>query len=145
MNGSFVYLAQTDTTVGLLSQDKEKLNKIKGRLADQKIIRAVCDLAALRAFARVPIAHRNLVRRARQTTFVYPNGEAIRLIFGEHRSFFETIKWAYSTSANKTGERFDIEWARAQADAIVIDRRGLFEAAPSKMYRLGKMRSKKIR
>ncbi|MDR1452338.1 MAG: Sua5 YciO YrdC YwlC family protein [Helicobacteraceae bacterium] len=145
MNKSLVFLAQTDTTAGLLSRDKRRLNEIKGREADQKVIRAVCDLATLKTFVRVPIAHRNRVRRAKKTSFIYPNGEALRLIFGDHGSFFETIKWAYSTSANRNKEPFDEEWARAQADAIVTDRRGLFESAPSKMYRLGKMRAKKVR
>jgi tRNA A37 threonylcarbamoyladenosine synthetase subunit TsaC/SUA5/YrdC len=142
---SLIYLAQTDTTAGLLSQNKARLNAIKGREKNRKIIRAVGDAATLKTFARAPIAHRNLVRRARKTTFIYPNGEAIRLIFGEHKAFFDRLKWAYSTSANKSGGRFDENWARLHANAIVLDKRGLFEAAPSKMYRLGKTRLKKIR
>lgn len=145
MDKSTVFLAQTDTTAGLLSQDSAILNQIKGREANQKVIRAVGDLATLKTFARVPIAHRNLIRRAQKTTFIYPNGEAIRVIFGEHRAFFAKLKWAFSTSANPSGARFDKAWACDQAGAIVTDGRGLFEAAPSKMYRLGKMRAKKVR
>jgi hypothetical protein len=85
------------------------------------------------------------VRRAKKTTFIYANGEALRLVFGDHAAFFRAVEWAYSTSANATGERFDAAWAIAKADVIAIDRRGLYEEAPSKIYRLGKMRLKKVR
>ncbi|MDR1912774.1 MAG: Sua5 YciO YrdC YwlC family protein [Helicobacteraceae bacterium] len=140
-----IYLAQTDTTAGFLSQDRAKLNAIKGREKDQKIIRAVKDLATLKSFVRVPSAHKVKVRRAKKTTFIYQNGEAIRVVFGDHRSFFTRLSWAYSTSANRTKERFDEAWANDKADIIALDWRGLFESPPSKIFRLGKKRVRKVR
>jgi tRNA A37 threonylcarbamoyladenosine synthetase subunit TsaC/SUA5/YrdC len=38
MNPNKIYLTQTDTTVGFLSQNKEKLNKIKNRPINQPIL-----------------------------------------------------------------------------------------------------------
>ena len=44
MNPNNIYLTQTDTTVGLLSQNKEKLNYIKNRPLNQPILREVDSL-----------------------------------------------------------------------------------------------------
>ena len=140
-----VVLAQTDTTVGLLSRDGGRLNRVKGRRADQPLIRTVKNLAVLREFVRVPMVHKNAVRRARKTTFIFPNGASLRVITGRHRAFFEHINWGYSTSANKTGEAIDIEWAKSGSDVWVLPADGFCESAPSVIIKLSKNNKKKVR
>ncbi|BCD68450.1 Sua5/YciO/YrdC/YwlC family protein [Nitratiruptor sp. YY09-18] len=146
MDPKKVYLAQTDTTVGFLSQDSEKLARIKKRPPSKPFLIAVSSLKNLQKFVRVPKKHKNLVRRAKKTTFIYPNGKALRVInWGEHYKFLRKFGWCYSTSANASGKRFEREWAMKQADIVVEDWRGLYESTPSRLYKLGKKRMQKIR
>jgi len=141
-----VYFAQTDTTAGFLSQDAARLAAIKGRDPKKPFLREADSLATLKNFARVPKKHKKLVRRARRTTFVYPNGEALRVVFDEaHLRFLRRFGWMYSTSANRSGEGFDPEFAKEAADVVVEDERGFFEGKPSKIVRLGKRRKKRVR
>ena len=141
-----VYLAQTDTTVGFLSQDGAKLARIKKRPVDKPFLIAVCSFALLQSFVRVPGAHRKRVRRSKKTTFIYPNGRALRVVKErEHYRFLKKFGWMYSTSANESGGSFDRSWASRQADIVVEDRRGLYEAPPSRLYKLGKKRLERLR
>ena len=146
MNPRRIYLVQTDTTVGFLSQDAARLARIKGRTPTKPFLIAVASLAQLRNFARVPVQHRKLVRRAKRTTFVYPNGRAVRYVGeGEHRKFLQKFGWMYSTSANPSGGEFDEAWARKQADIVVEDKRGFFESPPSRIIKLGRKKLLRLR
>ena len=140
-----VYLVQTDTTVGFLSKNKEKLNKIKQRPINQPILIEVDSLDTLKKFVRVPKNFKKMVRRAKKTTFIYPNGNSFRVVKNEkHLEFLKKFEWMYSTSANKSGERFKEDWARSVVDVIVEDERGFFEGKASNIYKL-KKRIKRIR
>lgn len=146
MNPNKIYLTQTDTTVGFLSQNREKLNKIKNRPASQPVLREVDTLDTLKKFVRVPNSHKKRVRRAKKTTFIYPSGESFRVVRDKkHLEFLKKFKWMYSTSANLHGKKFDEKWAKSAADIIVEDERGLYEGEASKIYRLGRKKIKKIR
>ena len=141
-----LYLAQTDTTVGFLSQDSILLAKTKGRPTSKPFLIEAATLQELQRFARVPKRWKNMVRRASRTTFVYPNGQALRVVKDEwHLRFLRRFGWMYSTSANQSGKSFDEGWARSQADVVVEDPRGLFEGEPSQLIKVGKNRKKKIR
>ena len=141
-----VYLTQTDTTVGFLSKDKKILNKIKNRPLNQPILREVDSLNTLKEFVRVPKKHKRSVRLSNKTTFIYPNKESFRVVRDEkHLEFLKKFKWIYSTSANKTGEKFDREWAESVADVVVEDVRGLFEGEASRIYKLSRSRIKRVR
>jgi len=145
MNPNKIYLVQTDTTVGFLSQKKELLNIIKGRKKSQKILREVDSLKTLKSFVRVPNKFKKRVRNAKKTTFIYKNGESFRVIKDEkHLEFLKKFKWMYSTSANITGCKFDERWAREVADIIVEDE-GFFEGEASKIYKISREKIKKIR
>jgi len=145
MNRDKIYLVQTDTTVGFLSQNKELLNTIKGRSKNQKVLREVDSLRILKEFVRVPNKFKKQVRNAKKTTFIYKNGESFRVVKDErHLEFLKKFKWMYSTSANKTGCKFDEKWARKKADIIVEDG-GFFEGEASRIYKLSKEKIKKIR
>ncbi len=146
MNPKRVYLAQTDTTVGFLSQDAARLAHIKGRAPTKPFLITVATLAQLKNFARIPAKHRKRVRHAKRTTFVYPNGQAVRYVGeGAHQKFLQKFGWMYSTSANPSGGEFDEAWARKQADVIVEDNRGFCEGRPSHIVKLGKVKKRKLR
>jgi len=145
MNPDKIYLVQTDTTVGFLSQNKESLNSVKGRKKSQKVLREVDSLETLKSFVRVPNRFKKKVRNFKKTTFIYPNGESFRVVKDErHLEFLKKFKWMYSTSANKTGCKFDEKWAREKVDIIVEDR-GFFEGEASQIYKISRERIKKIR
>ncbi|MEO1941577.1 MAG: Sua5 YciO YrdC YwlC family protein [Campylobacterales bacterium] len=141
-----VYLAQTDTTVGFLSRNRGLLNRLKGRPENQPVLREVASLEILKEFTRVPKRFRREVRRRRQVTYLYPNWEALRVVdWGPHSNFLKKFGWLYSTSANPTGGSFSLQWAWERADLVLVDRRGLFDAPPSPIYRLGRRKKLKIR
>jgi len=141
-----VYLAQTDTTVGFLSQDKEKLNRLKKRPLNKPVLREVDSLDTLKNFVRVPNKFKKQVRRAKKTTFIYPNGESFRVVRDEkHLEFLKKFSWMYSTSANLHGKNFDEKWAKEMADIVVEDKREFFEGEASKIIKLGKKRCIKLR
>lgn len=143
-----IYLAQSDTTAGLLSQDKAKLNAIKGRAKNKPCVITVASLRVLKGFVRVPKTHKALVRRAKKTSFIYPNKLCLRCVKDiRHAEFLATTfkgGWAYSTSANEHGKDFDINWAKNVAD-VVFDADILSQGKGSAIFKLGKKAIKKIR
>ena len=146
MDANKIYLTQTDTTVGLLSQDYKKLNKIKKRKINKKILIEVDNLNTLKNFTRVPNKFKKRVRRAKKTTFIYPKGESFRVVKDKrHLEFLKKFKWLYSTSANISGEKFDKKWAVNQADIVVEGKEGFFEGEPSRIYKINNYKIKKIR
>lgn len=66
-----LYLAQTDTTAGFLSKDEREINKAKGRALQTPCILTMSSLKELTSLVRVPKAHKNLVRKAKKTSFIY--------------------------------------------------------------------------
>lgn len=138
-----VFLVQTDTTVGLLSKDKIRLNAIKKRPLEQKIIKTSPYLNELKKVSRVPNTHKNTVRKAKKTTFIYPNSESFRVVFGEHTKFYKDydLDWVYSTSANEHKKSFDISIS-AKVDVVI---KPFYESKSSTMIKLGKTKAKKLR
>ena len=146
MNPDLVYLAQTETTAGFLSQNADVLARIKNRPSGKSFLISVDSLTTLRSFTRVAQAHKNRVRRATKTTFAYPCGLAIRVVKDEtHLQFLKKLKWSYSTSSNPSGKGFDEVFAEEKADVIVYTKKGFYEDKPSSIYRLGKERKKRLR
>ncbi len=146
MDPNKIYLAQTDTTAGFLTQNSKKLAKIKNRPPNKPFLICVDSLATLKKFARVPTKFKKEVRRAKKTTFIYPNSKAIRVVKDEmHLRFLKKLNWCYSSSANESGKGFDLEFAKRSAEVIVEDWRGFFEGTPSKLIKLGEKRKKRLR
>ena len=140
-----VFLTQCDTTAGLLGRDPQVLNALKGRSINQPVLTESPSLAALKTLVRVPKAHRSRLRRAKHTSFIYPNGKAVRLVGTRdmvsqagvndaHSRFLSSVGALYSTSANKSGEDFKEAWAREVCDVMVLDSRGLYQGRASKIY-----------
>ncbi len=147
MDSSKVYLVQTDTTVGFLCSNSKKLSVIKQRPVNQKTLQVVDSFQTLKNHTRVPKKFRNLVRRAKNTTFIYPKGLSFRVIPNNstHNEFVKKFKIIYSTSANITKQNFNRDFAKNKVDVIVEDKNGFFEANSSKLIKLSCNKIKKIR
>ena len=146
MNPSLVYLAQTETTAGFLSQNANALSAIKQRPLGKSFLISVDSLETLKQFVRVPKIHAKKIRKAKKSSFVYPKGLAIRVVQdAEHLQFLKKLTWSYSTSSNPSGSAFDEDFAKEKADVIVFTCKGFFESKPSAIYKLGKLKIKKLR
>jgi len=140
-----VYLTATDTTVGFVSQNAARLDAIKRRSPEKQYITALPSLAALKTRTRIPPYHANRIRRSRRTTFIFPDGRSWRIIHDpRHRALIRRLDWAYTTSANRSGEAFDEPWAREAAD-VVIEPLTSRNAAPSTILVLGKAHVRRLR
>ncbi len=142
-----LFLAQSDTTVGYLSRTKEEINRAKQRPLDQEVLLTLPDLKRLQDISRIPKKHRNRVRRARRSTFILPNAISFRVVPKEsrHHALLHRYGPLYSSSANKTGERFNETESVKKADIIVKDSRGFFEDSASAIYKLSRTSIRRIR
>lgn len=141
-----LWLVQTDTTVGFLSQDGERLAKLKERPVDKPFVQVAASFKTLKTLARIPKTHANRVRRSKKTTFVYSNNKAVRVVKDEkHAKFVKPFKWFYSTSANERSLAYDKKFAFAKSDIIVENNSGLYEGESSKIYRLCHSKIKRLR
>jgi hypothetical protein len=146
LQSNFVYLAQTDTTVGFLSSSSESLNLVKSRDESTTFIKDVSSLSTFKEHCKVPYTHKNRVRRAKKTTFIDPQGSSCRFVSsGDHQGFLEKYCVMFSTSANPAGKKYDLNFAWQQSEVIVMDKRGIFEDTPSRLIKLGKRDIRKLR
>ena len=141
-----VFLVQTDTTVGFVSTQADRLSTIKGRPSDKAFVRVTSSFKKLKSLVRVPKYHANRIRRSTKASFVYANNSAIRVVKeGEHAAFLKGFNWVYSSSANASGNSFDKAFACANSDIIVETKSGLFEGESSSLYRLRRNRLQRLR
>ncbi len=147
MNKNLVYLTQTDTTVGFLSSDNKKLCTIKNRPTTQKTLRVVDSFKTLTTHTRIPKQQRKLIRNSKNTTFIYPNGESFRVVDKDclHHKFIKKFGTLYSTSANLTGEKFDIEFAAKNSDIEVLTNKKYFESNSSNIIKINKSKLIQLR
>lgn len=147
MDKSKVYLVQTDTTVGFSSSDDEKLSVIKQRPTTQKILQTVDSFQTLKEKTRIPNRFKSKIRRAKKSTFIYPNGDSFRVVnqnSGYH-GFLKKFSSTFSTSANLTKHAFELEFAQNNADVIVETKEGFSDTSSSSIYKISKSKIKKIR
>ena len=141
-----VFLVQTDTTVGFLSQSSDSLSQLKQRPNDKPFVSVTSSFKELKKLCRVPKEQASRVRRSKKTSFVYANNRAIRVIKEEtHAEFLKPFAWMYSTSANDAGKSFDEGFAFAKSDIIVEEINGFFEGESSSIYRLHRDTRKRLR
>ena len=135
-----LYLTQTDTTIGFVSQDASKIDKAKKRLPNKHYICVVDSLETLKRFTRVPNKHKIRLRRAKKSTFILPNGLSFRVVKDtEHNILLNRLHWVYSSSANLSGAVYDEVYAKDKAEVLVsfpVKHKG----RASKIYRLGQKR-----
>jgi tRNA A37 threonylcarbamoyladenosine synthetase subunit TsaC/SUA5/YrdC len=141
-----VILAQTDTTVGFLSQDAQKLSEIKSRLPTKPFIKVFHSFKALtETFQRVPKAHKRFVRNAKQISFVLKKN-SFRVAPSKLQStILRKLPWIFSTSANESGKKFERVFCEKKADIIIEDNYGLKEKSASVIYKLGKIKKRRLR
>jgi len=140
-----VILAQTDTTVGFLSQSPQRLQQIKMRDTTKPFLKVYADFKTLRKDIRIPPLHKRLVRYSRKTTFVVKD-QAFRYVDEpNHSRLIKKYGWLYSTSANESGKNYDETFCQAFSDLIVEDNRGLSEKSASKIFRLTPSKIKQLR
>jgi tRNA A37 threonylcarbamoyladenosine synthetase subunit TsaC/SUA5/YrdC len=141
-----VLLAQTDTTVGFLSQNSAKLNLIKKRAPDKPFVRVFSSFSALKhANIRVPSSQKKRVRQSKKTTFISKN-RAFRVVQNTpHTLLLKRFDFLYSTSANESGKSYDNAFCYKSSDIIVEDFRGLQEMPPSDIIKLGKKKIRRVR
>ena len=140
-----VILTQTDTTVGFLSQNKDRLSHIKNRLPVKSYLINFFDFKNLKKNLRVPKEHKKTIRRAKKTTFVVKN-QAFRVAKPKTSSkILRDFCWCYSTSANKSGCSFEENFAKENADIIILNSYGLKENPPSALIKLNHKKRLKLR
>ncbi|WP_297811520.1 hypothetical protein [uncultured Helicobacter sp.] len=158
-----IFLAQSDTTAGFLCSDFTKLNAIKGRSESQNVLLTLDSLVKLKKLVRIPSRYKNRIRKSAKSTFIYqgrhalmqkssPNTKlAIRVVKPErlekasHADFLRFFPFLYSSSANAHHQSFSLRFALKKADIIVLDKRGLMESKPSKIYKIANFNLKCIR
>ena len=140
-----LYLTQTDTTIGFVSQDTSKIDKAKKRLPNKHYICVVNSLKTLQTFTRIPTKYKNRIRRSKQTTFIMPNGLSFRVAReSRHNLLLDRVKWLYSSSANLSGAVYNEAYAKEMTEVIVgFPNQAQGEA--SKVYRLSHTNLKVIR
>jgi tRNA A37 threonylcarbamoyladenosine synthetase subunit TsaC/SUA5/YrdC len=57
---------------------------------------------------------------------------------GEYFGFLKKFGWLYSTSANRSGGKFDFDFASKAANEIIGVKDSFSEKAPSKIIKIGK-------
>lgn len=141
-----VILAQTDTTVGFVSQNKEKLNEIKSRPSSKQFLRTFNNFQTLKEHhIRIPNKRKNLLRRSKKTTFIIKE-QAVRVAsFTTSSQILRQLTWCYSTSANQSGKSFCREYCSAKADIIIEDKHGLFETNASKLLKINNKKIMRLR
>jgi tRNA A37 threonylcarbamoyladenosine synthetase subunit TsaC/SUA5/YrdC len=141
---NLVFLTQTDTTIGFVSQNADRLSDIKQRPPHKHYIKAVNSLHTLEIFTRVPKIHKNRVRKSHKTTFIMPNGHSYRVIQDKHHLLLlDRLGWAYTSSANLSNESYDEHFAHTMADVIIGPLKEITQA--SHIYKLGTHTIKRIR
>ena len=146
MDRKALFLAQSDTTVGFLSQDSKKITKVKKRDLKKNFLITVDSLESLKEFVRVPKKFKKAVRGADKTTFIYSSTKAFRVVRDEfHLNFLKKLKWSFSSSANLTGQKYDEEFAKSSCGIVVEDSRGLYEGRSSKLYKIGRKKIVRLR
>ena len=75
-----VFLVQTDTTVGFISKDHDKLIPNKRKKCSKKTFRSSSDLKNIMKIQEFQIRFKNKVRRSKKTTFIYPNKKVFRVV-----------------------------------------------------------------
>ncbi|DAB28629.1 MAG: hypothetical protein A2513_07565 [Sulfurimonas sp. RIFOXYD12_FULL_33_39] len=141
-----VILTQTDTTVGFLSKDAQKLCDIKSRPSVKPFITVYKNFKSfLTDGNRVMKNRKNLIRRSKKTTFII-NNFAFRIApFTLHSQILRDASWFYSTSANRSNEKFERSFCESKADIIIEDVNFLIEKDSSALIKINKLKRRKLR
>lgn len=137
-----LFLTDTDTTIGFVSKESKAIDRAKSRQKDKKYIEALGSLKHLRK--RVPKQFRRVARRAKKSTFVISQEYSFRIVKDKrHNLLMDRLESAFTSSANKSAQEYNFEYAYEHADIIIFPL-GV-DSKPSKIFKIGKQKIKKIR
>ncbi len=141
-----IILLQTDTTVGFLSQNSQKLFEIKSRSQTKPFLKVYSSLKDFKNdFNRVPSSQKKLFRSSKKTTFVIKN-QALRVSkLSLNSQIVRDITWQYSTSANESGKNFNRLFCEDKSDIIVEDKDALIEKSSSIILKINNKKIKRLR
>ena len=141
-----IILLQTDTTVGFLSQNSQKLFEIKSRHQTKPFLKVYNSLQDFKNdFHRVPSSHKKLFRSSKKTTFVIKN-QAYRISrVTLHSQIIRDFSWQYSTSANESGKKFNREFCEDKSDIIIEDKNSLSEKSSSIILKINNKKIGRLR
>jgi len=146
MDAYALYLVQTDTTVGFLTQDSALLSEVKKRPNSKAFVSVYSDFKTFKENKnRIPNHHKNYVRASQQTTFISKNRASRIIKNSNHHDFLKRFGWFFSSSANQSNKAFERDFALDIAEIIVEDARGLYESRPSSIIKLSQTREVKLR
>lgn len=141
-----LFLAQTDTTAGFLSKDFRLINAAKRRDLNTSCILSTASFAEIAP--RVPKKYKNFVRKARKTSFILANNFSFRVVKNHpHAAFLREFGAFFSSSANLHGQKFSVNLAKKitlENGGKIVDKR-LFEGRASSIYKLSRIKKRKIR
>lgn len=138
-------LLQTDTTVGFLSQDSQKLFEIKSRAQIKPFLKLYTNFKYLKLEIRVPNSQKNFVRRSKKTTFIVKN-QAFRVVsLSLNSQVIRNFYWQYSTSANESGKNFHRDFCEDKSDIIIEDEYGLSEQHSSTLLKINSTKVRRLR
>jgi tRNA A37 threonylcarbamoyladenosine synthetase subunit TsaC/SUA5/YrdC len=141
-----VLLTQTDTTVGFLSQNAQKLYEIKSRPQTKPFIKVYKDFKSFKQDGnRVATGRKNLVRRSKKTTFIINNFSFRVANITLDSQILRDTPWFYSTSANKSAESFNRDFCESKADIIIEDWHSLSEKDASSLIKINSKKRRKLR
>ncbi|MEA3228434.1 MAG: Sua5/YciO/YrdC/YwlC family protein [Campylobacterota bacterium] len=139
-------LLQTDTTVGFLSQNSQKLFEIKSRPQTKPFLKVYNSLKDFKNnFNRVPTSAKKLFRRSKKTTFVIKN-QAYRISkLSLDSQLIRDMRWQYSTSANESGKSFNRQFCEDKSDIIIENKDGLSEQSSSTILKINNQKTGRLR
>ena len=158
-----LFLAQSDTTAGFLCANIAPINEAKNSPKNKPLLCEVSALGEIKKDSRIPKILAKQIRRVKKTSFIFPNRRAFRLVSRDfltqdsqrggrqnaprfaHFDFLKNLGRLFSSSANPSGAGFDFDFAKSAADVVVCDGRGIFEGAPSRIFKVRKNALKKLR
>ncbi len=141
-----VILAQTDTTVGFLSQDSKKLYEIKSRKTSKQFIKVYQNFKTfLNDGNRVPLSQRVLVRRSKKTTFIIKDRAFRVASLKQNSQLLRDTSWFFSTSANESTKSFKRNFCEEKTDIIIENKDGLKENNSSSLIKINNIKRRKLR
>lgn len=140
-----IILIQTDTTVGFLSQNSAKLYEAKSRTQTKPFIKVFKDFNSLLNETRVYKSAKKFIRKSKKTTFIVKDISFRVAPITKESQLLRDCSWFYSTSANKSNEKFDRTFCEQKADIIIEDIKGLVEKESSTILKLSRLKKRRIR
>jgi len=130
-----------------LSSDFKALNKIKNRPFNKEVLRVLNSYNTLKKYTRIPNKYKNLIRKSKNISFIYPNKNSFRVVNtnSSHINFINKFKIMYSTSANEHNKIFDENFSKSKSDIIIYDNSDFNESNSSSIYRVSKNSIKRVR